>query len=992
MKTTKRKPTTVHVISHTHWDREWYRTNQEFRVELVSVVDDVIEALERQEGFFCFTLDGQAILLEDYLAMRPEQKERVRTLVRGGNLLVGPWYTQPDEFLVSGESLVRNLQAGTQTAALYGGAMRVGWVPDAFGHVAQLPQILRNFDVDCAALTRGIGNELDGAETDFRWESPDGSAVFVAHQVQGYYSGGLLGFPYFWGSVHTHHPSVKLARERLLRLIKPDEREPASHHVALWNGADHLHPEPELANTLDQLEEHMPGYRIIHSSVPEYARGVQRERPSLPVVRGELRGSRYHPLLPSILSSRIHLKQRNAAVQRLLERHTEPVALFASVVAPFAGDASERPRYYYPGHAIRESWKLLLQNHGHDSIGGCSIDQVHREMGPRFDQAEQIAGAVCGIAIREAGNALATDWIPANAPAVVCFTPHDRPGARVIEHTFSWSQPLDERLRVTDKSGAALPSQVLEVEEHRYRWLEQETSARDVVENAWWWAEVLRRMDRMSIHGFRWHDDGSTSRLSLYLADDCSCTDQTVMDLVRTSQERRPESTVLIETRYYRHTILFCAPLPPLSAAAFAISPGTASAPAEPGSKAAMQREELRVRVDNDQLFFNGNRVSVEPDGSISIETSFGTRYRKLVTWHDEGDCGDSYDFSPAADGSVQLAPTRGITVSPGEAGPVRASLVVGFTATIPAGLAEDHTRRSETVVDLPIQYEISVEMGSDRVEVAGTVENHARDHRLRAHFTAPIVTDHIVSDGQFCVEERPVSPPDIDGWVQQITQIRPHQTWVSLADAETGLCVHTDGLHEHEPLPAPDGVHAHLGITLLRCFGWLSRGDLTTRKGQAGPMIETPDAQQQGRNRFRFTFRVVPGEQWMSRTTCTAEPAFLESISTPVAAGQKGLDPQISLISMDGDHLALTALKASIRIPGAAILRLFNTAHHETTQPVRVSRLFDRATRVRLDETPIDDEELEDGVMMVHAGPAEIVTIRLEPAPRHRVTRLWNK
>lgn len=978
------KDITIHVISHTHWDREWYRTNQEFRVELVSVVDAVLEELQRQEGFFCFTLDGQAILLEDYLQMRPEQTEIVRTLVRGGNLLVGPWYTQPDEFLVSGEALVRNLQTGIQTAALYGGSMRVGWVPDAFGHASQLPQIFRHFEIDCAALTRGIGNELPEMETDFHWRSPDGSRVFVAHQVQGYYSGGLLGFPYFWGSVSSHMPSVEIARTRLLRLVEPGGRKPQSRHVALWNGADHLHPEPDLAQTLVRLEENMPGYRIVHSSVAEYVRGVRGEGRELPVITGELRGSRYHPLLPSILSSRIPLKQRNAAVQRLLERHSEPIATIGALLAPFTAPNGPSARFYYPGHALRESWKLLLQNHGHDSIGGCSIDQVHREMHPRFDQAEQIARAICSIGIARAARSISTDWAPESVPALVVFSPHDRPGVRIVTHSFVWSDNLAERAGVVGSDGAALPSQVVQAREDRYQWLQQETTARDVAENAWWWSEVLRRMDRMALRRFEVSTEGEAKSLALFLADESACREETVVSLVETFRQLAPGTRVRIEARFYRHEIIFAAPLPALGMSSFAIHDGR-----DPLSEAEWASP---VTAAGRELAFGGNRLLVEPDGSLTVHTSFGQEHRSVVRLVDEGDRGDSYDFSPTSEGALALAPAGEARVDVAEEGPVRASLDVSFTALVPSGLADDRRSRSRDLVELPVRYRVSVCMASERVVVNGTLDNRARDHRVRVLFDAGIQATHIVADGQFSVEERPISPPDTTGWAQSITSIRPHQSWVSLADHDRGICIHTDGLHEHEAVPSSRDAASAIGVTLLRSFGWLSRGDLDTRRGQAGPMIETPDAQEIGLNRFRFSFQLVPGAEAMSWTECTSEPAFLESITTPAMRGQQGLADRVSLLNLKGTPFALTAVKGSIRVPGAVVVRFFNTSRESVSERVRVSYLFDRATRVRLDESPIEDEELEDGAMTVAARAAEIVTIRLEPAPRHRVARDWER
>lgn len=979
---------TIHVISHTHWDREWYRTNQEFRVELVSVVDEVLAALQRQEGFFSFTLDGQAILLEDYLQMRPEQAETVRALVRGGNLLVGPWYTQPDEFLVSGESIVRNLQAGTQTAANYGGAMRVGWVPDAFGHVSQLPQILSQFDIRCAALTRGVGNELDGKRTDFIWQSPDGSQIYVAHQVQGYFSGGLLGFPYFWGNIHRHPPSVGIARKRLLRLIEPEGDPPDQLHVALWNGADHLYPEPELAQTLDLLEESIPGYRIIHSSVPEYVRAVERAGWDRPVIRGELRGSRHHALLPSILSSRIPLKQRNQRVERLLARHSEPIAAFAAILSPFAAAQGQLQRFIYPSHALRESWKLLLQNHGHDSIGGCSIDQVHREMGPRFDQAEQIARAVCQMGIERAAISLDTRWVDDALPAFVCFSPFDRSGIRTVVHEFVWSENLEGRVGVADHTGRRLPCQLLECREDRYQWLQQQTTAGDVAENAWWWSEVLHRMDRLGIHSFEVDSAQGTRSLTLHLADESSCREEIITALVAAFRGLQPEAAVEIKARFFRHRIAFTARLPALSLTALRVelAPDTRN----PRLHVRRELDSVAVSAADRVLRFNGHRLVVELDGTLTLFTAFGQEHHGLVRLVDEGDRGDSYDFSPVLERPTELEPAGEITITLAESGPVRVALDVSYTVRLPASLAEDRERRSSTQVEMALHYRVSVHAGCDRVEVDGTIENLARDHRLRAYFSAGISASHVVADGQFCVEERPVQAPQSEGWAQRITAIRPHQNWVSIADETTGLCVHTDGLQEHEAVKEPDREETTLAITLLRSFGWLSRGDLSTRRGQAGPMIETPDAQLPGRNRFRFAFRVVPGSAALRWSECTSQPAFLEHVTTPARPGTEGLDAQVSLIDLSETDLALSAVKASIRVPGATVVRFFNTSMNEVTAHIGVSRIFDRATRVLLDETPVGDEELEAGVLSLQVRPAEIITIRLEAAPHHRVLRAW--
>src|SRR6266852_5065198 len=167
------------LVPHTHWDREWYQTFQQFRIRLVHAVDKLLDILERDPDFSHFMLDGKTIVLDDYLEARPEQEERLKRHTRSGRISVGPWYVQPDEFLVSGESLVRNLQIGLQRAAEFGDPMRVGYVPDCFGHIAQLPQILRGFGIDSAVFWRGVG--ADTQKSEFDWVAPDGTRVLVVH-------------------------------------------------------------------------------------------------------------------------------------------------------------------------------------------------------------------------------------------------------------------------------------------------------------------------------------------------------------------------------------------------------------------------------------------------------------------------------------------------------------------------------------------------------------------------------------------------------------------------------------------------------------------------------------------------------------------------------------------------------------------------------------------------------------------------------------------
>lgn len=174
-----------HIISHTHWDREWYKTFETYRVKLVKVVDNLMDLLESNQEYESFMLDGQLIVLEDYLVIKPENRERLKKLIRKGRIVVGPWYIQPDEFIPSGESLIRNLLIGLQIGDEFGHVMEIGYLPDSFGQTAQLPQVLKGCGIDHAVIWRGLSDE-DLTKKEFVWQGLDDSQVIGHYLPLGY--------------------------------------------------------------------------------------------------------------------------------------------------------------------------------------------------------------------------------------------------------------------------------------------------------------------------------------------------------------------------------------------------------------------------------------------------------------------------------------------------------------------------------------------------------------------------------------------------------------------------------------------------------------------------------------------------------------------------------------------------------------------------------------------------------------------------------------
>jgi len=351
------------VVPHTHWDREWYLPFEQFRLRLGAVVDGILDTLERDPSFASFTLDGQAIVLEDYVEVRPENANRLRALLEAGRLEVGPSYVLPDEILVGGEALVRNLLLGRRVCRRFGvEPSGAGYLPDSFGHPAQLPQILAGFGIRTLLFSRGMGDEIDDVGVVFRWRA--GATEVVACQMLPHYDN--------FARLTWYHDAEERVRA-IVGYFGEALRGAGQDEIVLANGSDHLPIEPELPEILTGLE------RAFDASlrIGRYDEHLP-ESDGLPVHEGELVGSRLQNILRGVNSARIYLKQANErAERRLLSIET------AAALRTLREDAA------YPAADLRLAWRDLLRNHPHDSICGCSCDEVHRDMLVRYEQLDR---------------------------------------------------------------------------------------------------------------------------------------------------------------------------------------------------------------------------------------------------------------------------------------------------------------------------------------------------------------------------------------------------------------------------------------------------------------------------------------------------------------------------------------------------------------------------------------------------------------------------
>ena len=420
------------VVSHTRWDRAWYLPFEGYRLHLVRLVDSVLDILAREPEYRSFTLDGQTAMLEDYLELRPERRAEIAALVKARRLFLGPCYVLPDEFLVSGEALIRNLQRGMRTVRALGGECQDGYMPDSFGHIAQMPQILRGFGLRSFLFMRGVSQELfDRAGVEFTWEAPDGSGVLALYLRGGYDNASALGQPERFGNFRGRVPEAALAVARLKEAIAQLEPHAASGALVLCNGCDHMPPEPELPRLLDVARAEIEGVEIVHANYSEAVDAVLGAGLSRETHRGELLGNAHHPVLSSVWSARTPLKLVNHRAESRLEKIAEPLV---AALGPVAGVE----------HVARldEAWRQLLLCHPHDDVCGCSIDEVHEDARYRFQQCEMATEGIVSDALRVLAVSSGTTSKPGREVLAV-VNPNSEPFAGGVDVDVLWRGKID---------------------------------------------------------------------------------------------------------------------------------------------------------------------------------------------------------------------------------------------------------------------------------------------------------------------------------------------------------------------------------------------------------------------------------------------------------------------------------------------------------------------------------------------------------------------
>ncbi|MBY5946676.1 glycoside hydrolase family 38 C-terminal domain-containing protein [Photobacterium rosenbergii] len=369
----------VHVIPHTHWDREWYFTQQDSDVLATYNFTKVIETLESQSSYSCYHLDGQSAIVEDYLKVMPHMRERMAKLVSDKRLFIGPWYTQTDTFNVAGESIIRNLKYGMHVAEQLGHSMTVGYLPDTFGHNAQMPTLFKGCGIDNIIFWRGIDYDQQVERSNFFWQSPGGDDIIAYNLVHGYGAAkNIVAEP-----THLDNKIFPMV-EKIKALAGLDE-------VLIPSGGDQVNIDPNLPDTLAKATERSTaGDTYVISSMEDYVDYLRHNSNDFDTYRGEFKIPRYTRIHKTIGSVRYDIKKLNFDIEQFLLKKLELVMAIAKAHGITVHT-----------ELVDIAWKKIIECHAHDSMGGCNSDATNADIMHRLKQAEEICHGLYNLIVKD---------------------------------------------------------------------------------------------------------------------------------------------------------------------------------------------------------------------------------------------------------------------------------------------------------------------------------------------------------------------------------------------------------------------------------------------------------------------------------------------------------------------------------------------------------------------------------------------------------------
>lgn len=889
------KDKTFHIISNTHWDREWRYPFQRNRQMLVDMIDKVLEILESNPDYRAFHLDSQSIVIKDYLEIKPHKENLIKKFVSEKKLFIGPWYVLPEQFQVGGENLIRNLLFGHKISKKYGRVSKIGYSPFSWGQISQLPQIYKEFGIELIMFYRGV-NSLDSPKAEFLWIGADGTEAVASrfstmprYNFYFYIYRPVVHNEFFsdveykWsrGGVPFHFADKSLVDEdyfiidpldgyypenikkQVEAIINDQVNDFTTPHIIWMEGHDSSGPNEKTVKIIKDIKKIFPDLNVIHSTLEDYAKALFEsvDVNSLKKVYGERRSAQYDRrsgnLYGYTTSARMYLKQKNFEAEKWIQFYAEPFNIFSSFV----------------GRDIKDNytdlaWDLIVQNSAHDSIGGCSLDEVHEDMMCRYKQAIEISKGVYERAVKHIVKNLNLSSFKFSDQSnlfLTVFNPTQFTRSETIECFIDVPKEFDKGgIEISDATGNIFPVQIKSIK-----------SVQPVLE---------QMIDR-----------------PMYF------------DMMR------------------YHCFVDIKNIPGFGYKTFIIKPVKNDRAKIKNMKGGFAKKNI---IENDYL-----KVKINSNGTFDLIDKVNKKeFKRLGYFYDEGEAGHAWINIPTKPFITTLKSKPRIKLL--ENNFLCTSISIKHKLQVAASLAERKKKNPRTKI-VEVELILILKHSSKNLELKVEVDNQAESHRLRIMFPTGLNAKYHFAEGQFDVVKRDIKRIDSKEWIEQPMYDFPLHHFMDVSDNKNGLAVIVDGLKEYE---VKDDKQRTVAITLFRGFEYIiqpsSKQDYIFQKG----------SQCLGKSSYRLALYPHKGD-WQIGEVYKESLNFNNPLSVAQSGKARGILPvENSFIKIYPDDLIFSALKKAEDENGF-VIRIYNPSDKDVEGRIEFHNSITKVEQVILEE-----------------------------------------
>jgi len=923
----------IHIVTYTHWDREFRWEFERTRMRLVDCIDHLLELMENDDDYHSFLLDGQMTLVDDYLEIRPENEHRIRQLISAGRLEIGPWYTLADCAPIQGESVIRNIKYGMDYAKSFGKVLKCGYNVFSFGQIAQLPQIYSNFGIDKIIFYKRL-DEKRSKYHEFIWEAPDGTRAlasklgkearwnyfFAAHIPIVYDKDAWhKDWQYRWGELgkvfHTadpkgygwfyeildpetnyHKKNLRIGLERALETISGTACEEA---VLMFEGTDFTEPHPLTSEIIRALQdEFKEEYEIVHSSLSDYLEELSRylkDHDDLDIITGPLRDGPVGAVHTDVFTTHPEVMIENSRSENEILRYSEPLSVLSWL---FEKEA-------YPKTYLDKIWKLMFQSHAHDSMHGLGPATLAEGEMYRLKQAGVIASGLTRRALQNITGEINTFDIEDSDYFIAVHNTMPFKRSEVVEAYIDIAREHNiQRVIIEDENGKPVQIQ-----------------------------EVGRQEGRAGIYHPRSRNMPfySTKIHVYFYAEDVP------------AMGHKTYKIKWLEKKVYPY-------------------------PHEDWDEPLIYADNLMtgtLSAENEHIL-----VEMNHDGTVNLtQKENGACYKDLNSLLDSGDIGNLW-MSNVPEGNQLITTVNALArVSMIMNGPLIVKLQAEGEMLLPAGYDQEVRRRTAKMKAVPVTMIYTLKKGAPYLEVETVIENTVKDHYLKVCFPTDMKMKRTNAEGSFIVTEYETKPSAVGELRDSSLARHPAGLWFNAEDDNRGLAVLTNAAKDYEILPHDKRETIAMGLvrsTKLRiaCDNRL--------------WMEYPaDESSQSLRKFDFQYALMPHtSSWKEANVYEQALKFTAPMICCEFGRQSGrLGTLESFLEIENKNLIFSALKKG-EARDCAVLRIYNPTPEDIESAIWIGFPFEQAYLLNMDEERIKEIHLKAGKCLIKADHGKILTL----------------